>query len=47
MGQTEARMPLFEYTPFDFSVTEEVSNLDIEGAEALSRSQHSSTNRTN
>jgi lysine 2,3-aminomutase len=35
MGQTEARMPLFEYPPFDFSVTEELSNLDIEGAEAL------------
>ena len=34
MGQTEGRMPLFEYPSFDFSVTEELSNLDIEGVEA-------------
>jgi lysine 2,3-aminomutase len=45
MGQTEPRMPLFEYPPFDFSVTEEFTNLDIHGAEALLDSQHSSTNR--
>ena len=32
VGQTEPRMPLFEYPPFDFSVTEEFSNLDIEAA---------------
>ena len=32
VGQTEPRMPLFEYPPFDFSVTEELSNLDIEAA---------------
>jgi len=32
-GQTEARMPLFEYPPFEFSVTEEFSNLDIDRAE--------------
>jgi lysine 2,3-aminomutase len=29
MGQTEERMPLFEYPPFDFSVTEEITNLDL------------------
>jgi len=32
MSQTEPRMPLFEYPPFDFSVTEEFSNLYIEAA---------------
>ena len=29
MGQTEKRMPLFEYPPFDFSVTERITNLDL------------------
>jgi lysine 2,3-aminomutase len=29
MGQTEERMPLFEYPPFDFAVTEQITNLDI------------------
>ncbi len=29
MGQSEERMPLFEYPPFDFSITEELTNLDI------------------
>jgi lysine 2,3-aminomutase len=42
MGQTEPRMPLFEYPPFDFSVTEELSNLDIEAAVG---GQEPSTNR--
>jgi lysine 2,3-aminomutase len=32
VGQTEPRMSMFEYPPFDFSVTEEFSNLDIEAA---------------
>jgi lysine 2,3-aminomutase len=31
MGQTEPRVSLFEYPPFDFRPTEELSNLDIEG----------------
>jgi lysine 2,3-aminomutase len=39
MGQTEPRMPLFEYPPFDFAVTDELANLDVEGAEELLRSQ--------
>ena len=46
MGQTEPRMPLFEYPPFDFSVTEELSNLDIEaavGAHDLSTSRANQT----
>jgi lysine 2,3-aminomutase len=29
MGQTEERMPLFEYPPFEFSVTERITNLEI------------------
>jgi lysine 2,3-aminomutase len=29
IGQTEERMPLFEYPAFDFSVTEELTNLDL------------------
>jgi lysine 2,3-aminomutase len=35
MGQTERRMPLFEYPPFDFSVTEEITNLDLGEAETV------------
>jgi lysine 2,3-aminomutase len=34
IGQTEKRMPLFEYPPFDFSPTEELTNLDIGDARA-------------
>jgi lysine 2,3-aminomutase len=34
MGQTEERMPLFEYPPFDFSVTGEITNLDLGEGEA-------------
>ncbi|MGD8375562.1 MAG: KamA family protein [Acidobacteriota bacterium] len=32
VGQTEPRMPLFEYPPFEFDVTDELTNLDIEEA---------------
>jgi lysine 2,3-aminomutase len=42
MGQTEPRMPVFEYPDFDFSVTDELTNLDIEHAEPVSAAQHSS-----
>jgi lysine 2,3-aminomutase len=38
IGQTEERMPLFEYPPFDFSVTEEISNLDLGEGEAVGSS---------
>lgn len=31
LGQTEPRISLFDYPPFDFSVTEDLTNLDIEG----------------
>jgi lysine 2,3-aminomutase len=33
IGQTEPRMPLFEYPPYGFRVTEEVTNLDLSGVE--------------
>jgi lysine 2,3-aminomutase len=33
IGQTEPRMPLFEYPPYDFRVTEELTNLDLSGVE--------------
>ena len=29
IGQTERRLPLFDYPPFDFSATEELTNLEI------------------
>lgn len=29
IGQTESRMPIYEYPPYDFKVTEEFTNLDI------------------
>jgi lysine 2,3-aminomutase len=29
LGQTEPRMPVFEYPPYDFAVTEELTNLDV------------------
>ncbi|UCD75151.1 MAG: hypothetical protein JSV91_15380 [Phycisphaerales bacterium] len=32
LGQTEPRMPLFEYPPYDFEVTEELTNIDLTGA---------------
>jgi lysine 2,3-aminomutase len=32
LGQTEPRMPVFEHRPFDFQVTEDFTNLDIENA---------------
>jgi hypothetical protein len=40
MGQTEERMPLFEYPPFDFSVTDEITNLDLgeEGVDPVATS---------
>ena len=32
LGETEPRMPLYEYPPYDFEVTEELSNLELVGA---------------
>jgi lysine 2,3-aminomutase len=29
LGQTEPRMPVFEYPPYDFEVTEDLTNLDL------------------
>jgi len=29
LGETEPRMPLYEYPPYDFSVTEEITNLEL------------------
>ncbi|MDY7107633.1 MAG: KamA family protein [Planctomycetota bacterium] len=34
IGQTEPRMPLFEYPPYDFRLTDELTNLDLSGVEA-------------
>ena len=36
LGQTEPRMPIFEYPPYDFEVTDELTNLELrpEGAAA-------------
>lgn len=31
LGETEPRMPLYEYPPYDFRVTEELTNLELEG----------------
>ncbi|NIM52643.1 MAG: KamA family protein [Gemmatimonadales bacterium] len=33
LGETESRMPIYEYPPYDFAVTEEISNLQLEPAE--------------
>ncbi len=36
MGQTEPRMPLYEYPPYDYLVTDEITNLELpEEDEAL------------
>ena len=32
LGQTEPRMPLYEYPEYDFDVTDEVTNLELEEA---------------
>lgn len=31
IGQTDPRLPLYEYPPYDFSLTEQVTNLEIAG----------------
>ena len=33
LGQTEPRMPLYEYPPYDFEVTERFTNLELSAAE--------------
>lgn len=38
IGQTEPRMPLFEYPPYDFGITDEFTNLDLSGVAAGSES---------
>jgi lysine 2,3-aminomutase len=30
LGETEPRMPLYEYPTYDFEVTEELTNLELE-----------------
>jgi lysine 2,3-aminomutase len=30
LGETEPRMPLYEYPNYDFEVTEELTNLELE-----------------
>jgi len=34
LGETESRMPLYEYPSYDFEVTEEMTNLELEGVES-------------
>jgi lysine 2,3-aminomutase len=29
LGETEPRMPLYEYPPYSFSVTDEITNLEL------------------
>jgi lysine 2,3-aminomutase len=31
LGETESRMPLYEYPSYDFEITEEMTNLELEG----------------
>jgi lysine 2,3-aminomutase len=33
LGETEPRMPVYEYPSYDFEVTEKITNLELEGAE--------------
>ncbi len=35
LGETEPRMPLFEYPPYDFQVTDEMTNLQLEEEEEV------------
>ncbi|VAX23175.1 Lysine 2,3-aminomutase, partial [hydrothermal vent metagenome] len=30
LGETEPRMPIFEYPPYDFKITKEITNLKID-----------------
>jgi lysine 2,3-aminomutase len=32
MGETEPRLPSFEYPPYPFTTTDDLTNLDVEGA---------------
>jgi lysine 2,3-aminomutase len=32
LGETEPRMPIYEYPPYDFGATTEITNLELEGA---------------
>ena len=34
LGQTEPRMPVFEYPPYDFEMTEDLTNLGLFGKES-------------
>jgi lysine 2,3-aminomutase len=36
LGQSEPRMPVFDYPPYDFAVTDEFTNLEIDGEVARS-----------
>jgi lysine 2,3-aminomutase len=35
LGETEPRMSLYDYPPYDFQVTEELTNLDLSGVSGL------------
>jgi lysine 2,3-aminomutase len=32
LGETEPRMPLYEYPAYEFEITEEITNLELEPA---------------
>ncbi len=46
LGETEPRMPIYEYPPYDFGVTDEITNLELEDLRATGRVPASSTSLT-
>ena len=46
LGQTEPRVPIYEYPPYDFEVTDEITNLELEDLRATGPSPASWTART-
>ena len=34
LGETEPRLPIYDYPPYDYQVTDEITNLQLEPAEA-------------
>jgi len=46
MGQTEPRMPIYDYPPYDFEVTDEITNLELEDLRATGPSPSLATSLT-
>ncbi len=42
LGETEPRMPIYDYPPYDFEVTDEITNLELEDLRATGRTPASS-----